>query len=328
MKPEMLQATKDLDDVRIVSPQGYETARIVFKQVLFFEGGNTLDGQLRALTALSGLAEDVAPHLAYMQCAGGTARPEPVDLARFRVQSEDAIRKLHADGPYSDGIDLGLFGREFRTPDNKGVTPFGGSVLAGGGLDSTADISVLEFSTSLIWDAENMFRRQIERVRTAASTVQARFGLAGFGLQYDRIYESTSGSYAYLARFPGLHSGLDANFTDEQAIRKPAVDRYVTINWLTLLCDDMLAELAPPEQLQQELGEARPISRYDNGIIIQAGPYPQLGDINQGMVLDDYRAVNAAIKSLRFEDYRIPVLNAPEPQDSLEATLEWVKRFD
>lgn len=328
MKPEMLQATKDLDDVRIVSPQGYETARIVFKQVLFFEGGNTLDGQLRALTALSGLAEDVAPHLAFMQCAGETARPEHFDLARFREQSADAIRKLHAGGPYNEGVDLGLFGKEFKSPENMGITPFGGSVLAGGGLEVTADSSVLEFSTSLIWDADNMFRHHIERTRKAASTLKATFGMAGFGLQYDRVYESVSGSYAYLARFPGLHCSLDHSFMSEQSVRRKRVDRYFSINWLTLLSDDILAELAHPEKLQQQLGEARPISRYDNGIIIQAGPYPQLGDINQGLVLDDYRAVNAAIKGLRFEDYRVPVLNAPEPQDSLEATLEWVKRFD
>lgn len=328
MTPDMLQTIRDLDAVRIVSPQGDETARIVFKLALFFEGGNTLDGQLRALTALADLADEVAPHLAYMQCAGETARPEPFDAARFRQRSELAIRQLHAGGRYDQGIDLGLFGQEFRTPDNMGVTAFGGSVLAGGGLEGTADISLLEFSTSLIWDAETDFRRQTERARKAASTLGAIFGIAGFSLQYDRIYCSTAGSYPYIARFPGLHCGLDDRFMSEQSVRRKRADGYFSINWLTFLGDELLATLAPADELRETLGADRPISRFDGGIIVQAGARPQLGDVNQGLILDDYRAVNTALRPLRFEDYVIPVLDAPEPLDPLEATFDWIRRFD
>lgn len=328
MTPDMLQTIRNLDTVRIVSPQGDETARIVFKLALWFQGGNTLDGQLRALTALADLAQDVAPHLAHMQCAGDTARPEPFDLDRFRQHSEQAIRQLHAGRAYDQGIDLGLFGAEFSTPENRGVTPFGGSVLAGGGLQGTADISLLEFSTSLIWDAESDFRHQIQRARSAASTLGAAFGLAGFGLQYDRIYGSTAGSYAYLARFPGLHCGLDDRFMSELSVRRSQPDRYFSINWLTLLGDDLLAALAPADALQSTLGPDRPLSRFDGGVMLQAGPLPQLGDVNQGLMLDDYRAVNAALKPLRFQDYVVPVLDAPEPLDPLEATFDWIGRFD
>ncbi|WP_405402619.1 type VI immunity family protein [Paracoccus sp. Ld10] len=328
MTPEMLRTTRDIDDVRILSPQGDETARIVFKLVLFFEGGNTLEGQLNALTALADLAEDVAPHLAFMQCAGDTARPEQFDLIAFRQRSEQAIRKRHTAGLSASGIDLGLFGAEFRPPNNTGVTPFGGSVIAGGGLEGTADISVLEFSTSLFWDAQTMFRRHAERARKAASTLRASFGMAGFALQYDRIYASTAGTYPYLARFPGLHCGLDDRFAAELSVRRQRANRYFSLNWLTLLSDDLLAELVPAEQLQQHLGDSIPISRFDGGIIIQAGQHPQLGDVNQGLILQDYRAVNAAIRNLRFESYIVPVLDAPEPLDALEATLEWVRRYD
>lgn len=328
MTPDMLQTIRDLDAVRIVSPQGDETARIVFKLALCFEGGNTRDGQLRALTALADLARDVAPHLAHMQCAGDTARPERFDLDRFLQQSEQAIRRLHAGGSYDQGIDLGLFGPEFSTPGNSGVTPFGGSVLAGGGLQGTADISLLEFSTSLAWDAENDFRRQIARARQAASTLGAVFGLAGFGLQYDRIYGSTAGSYAYLARFPGLHCGLDDRFMSELSVRRSRADRYFSINWLTLLGEDLLAALPPVQALQQTLGAERPLSRFDGGIMLQAGALPQLGDVNQGLMLDDYRAVNAALKPLRFQDYVVPVLDVPEPLDPLEVTFDWIRRFD
>lgn len=328
MTPEILRTMSDLDDVRILSSQGCETARIVFKLVLFFEGGNNLEGQMKALTALADLAEDVVPHLTFMQCAGDAARPELFNLMGFREQSEQAIRQLHAAGLSDTGIDLGLFGAEFRPHDNVGVTPFGGSVIAGGGLEGTADISVLEFSTTLIWDARNMFRRHVERARKAASTLGASFGMAGFSLQYDRIYGTTAGTYPYLARFPGLHCGLDDRFAAEQSVRRPRANRYFSLNWLTFLNDDLLAELGPAQQLQQQLGDGIPISNFDGGIIIQAGPHPKLGDVIHEFALHDYCAVNAAIRDLRFEGYVVPVLDAPKPLDPLEATLEWVRRHD
>lgn len=330
MNAEMLRATQQFDDVHVLSPQGDLTARIVFKTVLAFQGGNLLDGQLRALNALTDLAGDVAPHLSHMQCAGDAARIEPFDIDEFYGKSASTIRQLHQNGPYLDGINLGLFGTPFNTPDNTGVTAFGGSVVAGGGLEGTADISILEFSTSLGWDAEDMFRRQIARTIKAASTLQASFGLAGFGLQYDRIYSSTAGSFPYLKRFPGIHCSLDDSFAVEMSVRRAVADRYFSINWLTLLGDTMLAELgiADAAQLSHKLGGECVVHAYDGGLLVQAGPYPQPGDVNQGLVLDDYRRVNEVTRPLRFDDYLVPVINAPAPLDSLAETRAWVSRFD
>lgn len=163
MNEEMLRVTRQLDEVRVLSSQGDVTARIVFKTVLAFRGGNSLEGQLRALEALTDLAGDVVPYLTYMQCAGESAGIKPFDIKEFHQKSDASIRQLHQSGAYSGGIDLGLFGAPFRRPENTGISAFGGSAVSGGGLEGTADISILEFSTSLGWDADGMFRRQIDR---------------------------------------------------------------------------------------------------------------------------------------------------------------------
>lgn len=330
MNEEMLRATRQFDEVRITSPQGEVTGRIVFKTVLAFEGGNTRDGQLRALRALSDMAREVAPGLAYMQCAGPDARPEPFDLATFRSRSAAAIENLHADGPYQDGIDLGLFGAPFDPSTHTGISAFGGSVVAGGGLEGTADISILEFSTSLGWDAESMFRRQIQRTIAAASTLRAQFGLAGFGIQRDQIYPSTAGDFPYLKRFPGIHCSLDDGFAAECAVRRKTADRYFSINWLTLIGHQMLSELqsANSEELAARVGGDCAVLPYDGGLLIRAGDYPQPGDVNQGILLEGYRRVSEATLRLRFEGYKVPVIAAPLPLNSLEETLAWIRRFD
>ena len=64
---------------------------------------------------------------------------------------------------------------------------------------------------------------------------------------------------------------------------------------------------------------------YDREYRVKDG---NLVDLELGSILDDYRAVNTALRPLRFEDYVIPVLDAPEPLDPLEATFDWIRRFD
>lgn len=330
MNDEMLRATWQFDEVRLTSPEGDVTARIVFKTVLAFEAGNTREGQLRALQALTDLARDVAPRLVYMQCAGPDAGPEPFDLEIFHRRSAAEIERLHSADPYLEGIDLGLFGAPFDLPAHTGVSAFGGSVTAGGGLEGTADISILEFSTSLGWDAETMFARQVQRTLTAASTLRATFGLAGFGLQHDRIYPSTAEDFAYLKRFPGIHCSLDDAFAAESSIRRKIGDRYFSVNWLTLIGDRMLSELQSPnpEELAALVGGNCDVLPYEGGLLIRAGDHPQPGDVNQGILPEDYRRVSHATQRLRFQDYKVPVINAPPPLNSLEETLAWVERFD
>ncbi|WP_128293465.1 type VI immunity family protein [Afifella aestuarii] len=86
--------------------------------------------------------------------------------------------------------------------------------------------------------------------------------------------------------------------------------------------------LGGEERLAEVLGPSCPIHDYDGGIVVQAGPEPQLGDINRGLVLDDYRRVSQALAPIRFEDYPRGLFVLGEPFDSLEETRKWIRRFD
>ena len=97
-----------------------------------------------------------------------------------------------------------------------------------------------------------------------------------------------------LLRYPGLDSPVRPLFPNR-------LDRFenniASINWLTILCDD-LAERIGGEASLRALGEGYPLSRYDGGYIIQAGPEPELGNRDEGDFLPQYGKVHDLLRPL------------------------------
>ncbi|MGH1330270.1 MAG: type VI immunity family protein [Paracoccaceae bacterium] len=326
---QMLEATRNFDGILMADQNGHVSGKIVFKTVLFFEGGGTLEGQLRGLEALSYLAEGIEPHLTHMQTADPNAPITTFNLEQFKANSQAAIEQGQAKGEFD--LDAGFFGSPF-TIRNGGVGAFGGSISAGGQITPEhGDLSYLEVSTTLMWDAANDFQTHITRTLEAAKILKPRHGLAGFGVQFDRIYESTTShglSFPYLKRFPGLHCGADSSFVVESTLRRPTTDRIFTTNWLTLLADDLVGELGGNDALTAAIGPGCDLHKYDGGVMLQAGPYPQPGDANQGIMLKNYQSVARATAPIRFEDYVVGLLVAPPPLKDPDETLAWIRRFD
>jgi len=99
---------------------------------------------------------------------------------------------------------------------------------------------------------------------------------------------------------------------------------------LTALDDGFVKELGGLDKIKVELGPACPIHFYEGGIVIQAGPRPQLGDSNRGIVLEEYRRVARLVKPLRFEaiNPKFPLLSVNSPLDAQEESVKWLRRFD
>jgi hypothetical protein len=325
----MLDATRDFDKILMADQNGNVTGKIVFKTVLFFEGGGTFEGQKRAIDTLAYLAEDLSEHLSHMQTGDPNKGIRAFDLNQFVDESLHAMEQGHAAGEFS--LDAGLFSQPFNTQSG-GVGAFGGTITAGPRIvPEDADISFLEVSTTLMWDAVNDFQNHISRSLKAAEILKPRHGIAGFGVQFDRIYESSTShalSFPYLKRFPGLHCSRDSSFVVSSAMRRPTTDRIFTTNWLTILADDLVEELGGPTELGTAAGPDCELHTYPGGMILQAGPYPQPGDSNQGIMLKNYQRVARATAPIRFEDYNVGFMVVPPTLDALEETLSWVKRFD
>nr|WP_246711917.1 type VI immunity family protein [Phyllobacterium myrsinacearum] len=191
------------------------------------------------------------------------------------------------------------------------------------------DRSSLSAFISAGWVRKHGHARLLELVRDWSSQLKPFHGICGLSVIFDIIYSSTAAklhSFPYIKRFPGLHCGDSSMFTVE--IQPHSSEYLFTTNWLTVLSADFSQKVGGKEKLVAVMGPTCPIHDYEGGIIIQAGDQAQIGDVNRGLVLDDYRRVADALKSIRFEDYQVGLFPVPEPLDAVEETMKWIGRFD
>jgi len=129
--------------------------------------------------------------------------------------------------------------------------------------------------------------------------------------------------YAIVGRFPGLE--IDAPAAHMRWCR----DGFKSVNWLTVLGDALLDRLGGAEALRAAWAADPSIgtTRYDAGLIVQAGPYPQLGDAEQEQVPEAYRRVYRAVKAVQA-DCRDIVMRTPPGVDALAFARTWMQRFD
>ena len=110
----------------------------------------------------------------------------------------------------------------------------------------------------------------------------------------DRGGRSNSEDRRELLRYPGLDYPALPFFPEDTDTFEEAI---ASTNWQTILCDE-LAERIGGEASLRALGEGYPLSRYDGGYIIQAGPEPELGDREQGDFLPQYGKVHDLLRPL------------------------------
>lgn len=151
-------------------------------------------------------------------------------------------------------------------------------------------------------------------------------GSAGFCFAYTPGQEPMpKWTWPLMQRYPGVDHQDVVMFSQ----RVNEVHNQIKgVNWLTVLGDPLVAALGGIEVIQSQLGSPCQIHAYNGGIIIIAGPVPQLGDTYTGFVPECYKTVARVTQPVRFEGYTRPLLALPEPIDRMEATLKWIKRFD
>lgn len=124
---------------------------------------------------------------------------------------------------------------------------------------------------------------------------------------------------AWLKRHPGLGHG--GNFT----IYERALHGISNVNWLTLLGRELVERKGGQEAIQGALAARSPeivVHPLGDGICIQAGPLPQIGDVNRGDNLPLYHEVGRYLKDLRSKE---PPWELDGLQDDTE---QWYARFD
>lgn len=165
----------------------------------------------------------------------------------------------------------------------------------------------------------------LDFVRTAVGEVFAlSAGWGGYAIAFNENMgplkpELKQQLRAWLKRHPGLGHG--GNF----AIYERALHGISNVSWLTLLGRELVERKGGREAIQSALTARSPdivVHPLGDGVCIQAGPLPQIGDVNRGDTLPLYHEVGRYLKDLRSTD-------PPWGLDGLpDDTEEWYARFD
>ncbi len=103
------------------------------------------------------------------------------------------------------------------------------------------------------------------------------------------------------------------------------------VNWITILGDRWVNEIGGLDYLRIRLGEDFKLSPYDGGLMIQAGPNPQIGDVTTNRWPQHYVTLAKVLKPIQIKDHRPFHFGDPtglqKPMDH-EASLAWLFRFD
>ena len=151
-------------------------------------------------------------------------------------------------------------------------------------------------------------------------------GSAGFavivcpGMEQNSVY-----TLQLMTRFPGFDFPSTIAFAREVGA---VHDRIKSVNWLTALGDDLVAQLGGLATMREALEPACTIHAYDGGVVIQAGPTPRLGDTHADDIPVEYRLAARFTRPVRFEDYDEGLFRVPKDLNKRAETLNWVRRFD
>jgi Protein of unknown function (DUF3396) len=317
-----ISSVGDFDKLFLSQRAGEKTVLFGFSICLFYEGGSTvarrLDGN-KLIADYSTIFGDLITHFYPV----GARRRRKIDRIAPVEYYSSAARKSEPEEAYG----AALYG-------------FPGGVDVGGASAHYIDnVGTDQFE---LWSYSNSYLpiRWVEAQGTAeilhilirwCNLLKPGHGTAGLSLILDEGSAKAPQSrlaFPIIKRFPGIDFPDLGAWSSEVRHEKKRWIR--TVSWLTILDDGFVGELGGLEKMRAELGDDCPIHVWNGGVIIQAGPEPEVGDVNQGLIPEAYRKVARLTKPLRFENLkgRISLLNPPPPLDYIEESLKWIRRFD
>ena len=128
-------------------------------------------------------------------------------------------------------------------------------------------------------------------------------------------------------RYPGL--GWTGVGVQSGILRyEPSLSAFVPLieraNWLNLVCDKTLDLMGGRSRVRALFGNDL-VSMHEvaHGVVIQAGPSPQLGDLGHRDFVEPYRQVAKVLRPIRIDE-----LSGMGAGFMQTATNEWLNAFD
>jgi hypothetical protein len=125
---------------------------------------------------------------------------------------------------------------------------------------------------------------------------------------------------AFAGRYPGLE--IDRPMSHKLATQKGIKGG----NWITILSTYFVETLGGVDILRGQLGHSFVVDNYNGGVIIVAGPVPEVGDRNRNVDTPLYRRLAAVLKPIRIQDH--PRLYSKGRFAEEGEFSAWLARFD
>lgn len=173
--------------------------------------------------------------------------------------------------------------------------------------------------------AVDMFRADVAAfmavVKELGSLVPVFHGTGGFSFSESMQTGERQANEPYLIAAAMRFSGVDVKALSATSL---CCDRAIRgVNWLTLVNASFVKRLGGEKALRGWFSEAIQLHSMPWGLMIQAGPEPGLGNVNEGETLPLYREVNRVLRPVR-----VPVhMNLGVDFDEA-LTRRWIGRFD
>lgn len=331
---------KDIETLGEILPDNHNLAQL---DSLAIKGKNAIEARIALglelfiaprdqqslYPAMNRLAEHYyqlfAPHLNCYSLSGAS---------RVSLMKKDFLKKLNnklANLNYNGCYETHLFYDDTGQGDIFNASPWQARFF--GLPQQRGELSSIEASIPVCDEQGNpRFDMLLDMVLRWCQAIKPTFGTAGFCFSYSGM-PNAQYTWALLQRHPGLEHMDDIGFTTETRLVDDTGEHFTTnrikgVSWLTILSNALVDELGGLEHCKQALEPDCHVQPYEGGVVIIAGPVPQLGDTQQGIIPERYRKVAAFTRPIRFENFRGNLIYLREPLDRREATLQWIRRFD
>ncbi len=164
--------------------------------------------------------------------------------------------------------------------------------------------------------------RFVELVKRFAARLSFHFGYAGFSFSESQEIKRKQVNEVYLLPAAMRFSGVEVESHGSTCLC--CTDTIKGVNWLTLLSSPFVEKLGGKRALDPLVEDGITLHDLPTGLLIQAGPAPELGDVNAGEHLPLYRKVHAALKPVRVVDHWLLGSRGFQQDD----TRRWMRRFD
>lgn len=314
--PEELQL-EDLDTIKIVASNGYVKACFGLVFTFFLEQPHDKSVRLKMARCIDEYVGMTREHLKW--CAGerglDLSESEPpcvVDIVDRELDEEDSFEIGFSSGPdYEDASHYQI--QSFASLLNQ----------------REKEIAYLTGTLPFSWIKKNKPGRFQAMLHKWCKTLSPYHGYAGLGIiqTQDPMMNRSSMKdiFGFAMRFPGL------NVENPLSLVGRLTDSIKGVNWLTILSNEFLNKLGGEKAVKQQLNEDFIFYDYDGGTMIQAGPYPQIGDNNRGIIPEHYKQLGAIVKPIKYKCDDV-YLKSPSPDSDFDYNLkkskEWFDRFD